>query len=306
MEWNWWTIYPVTIILLGIAIIVIIVLALRVKVTKKIEREIEQKNYQLRNELQILQNRRDDLSQYIEDLQASYDAKIELLAEHFSQESEALSKMFKKEEEAYKQEYLDTLQTNVKFFADSIIAKRSELDALDVQIADMGAKVAAAVEASRRLQEMSKQQNFYKLELQHDDVQEIARIKEIEPFFRNPEPLNKIVWKYYLERPYTDLVGRVLGNKETVMGIYKITNSTNQMCYIGQAVNVAKRWKEHIRCAIGADKAPNNKLYAAMRESGIENFTFELIEECPQEILNEREQFWQEYFQAKTFGYSMK
>jgi len=78
------------------------------------------------------------------------------------------------------------------------------------------------------------------------------------------------------------------------------------MCYIGQAVNVAKRWKEHIRSAIGADKAANNKLYAAMRESGVENFTFELIEECPQEILNEREQFWQEYFQAKTFGYSMR
>lgn len=291
--------------MLCIAIVIIVILALRVKVTKKIEQEIENKNIQLRNELQILQNRRDDLNKYIDDLQNSYDAKIQLLAEHFSQESEALSKMFKKEEEAYKQEYLDTLQTNVKFFADSIVTKRAELDALDVQIADMGAKVAAAVDASRRLQEMSKKQNFYKLDLQQDDVQEMARIKEIEPFFRNPEPLNKILWKYYLERPYTDLVGRVLGGKE-VMGIYKITNSTNQMCYIGQAVNVAKRWKEHIRSAIGADKAANNKLYAAMRESGVENFTFELIEECPQEILNEREQFWQEYFQAKTFGYSMR
>lgn len=291
--------------MLCIAIVIIVILALRVKVTKKIEQEIENKNIQLRNELQILQNRRDDLNKYIDDLQNSYDAKIQLLAEHFSQESEALSKMFKKEEEAYKQEYLDTLQTNVKFFADSIVTKRAELDALDVQIADMGAKVAAAVDASRRLQEMSKKQNFYKLDLQQDDVQEMARIKEIEPFFRNPEPLNKILWKYYLERPYTDLVGRVLGGRE-VMGIYKITNSTNQMCYIGQAVNVAKRWKEHIRSAIGADKAVNNKLYAAMRESGVENFTFELIEECPQEILNEREQFWQEYFQAKTFGYSMR
>jgi len=196
--------------LLCIAIVIIVILALRVKVTKKIEQEIENKNIQLRNELQILQNRRDDLNKYIDDLQNSYDAKIQLLAEHFSQESEALSKMFKKEEEAYKQEYLDTLQTNVKFFADSIVTKRAELDALDMQIADMGAKVAAAVDASRRLQEMSKKQNFYKLDLQQDDVQEMARIKEIEPFFRNPEPLNKILWKYYLERPYTDLVGRVL------------------------------------------------------------------------------------------------
>ena len=305
MNFNLWTLYPVTIVLLFIAILAIAYLMSKVKITKRIEREIEEKNNQLRSELQVLQNRRDDLDQYIQDLQTSYDAKIQLLAQHFSQQSEALNKMFKKEEEAYKQEYLDTLQTNVKFFADSIATKRTELEELDLQIADMGAKVAAAVEASRRTQEMAQKQDFYKLELQDADLKEISKIREVEPFFRNPEPLNKIIWKYYLEKPYTDLIGRVLGGRE-VIGIYKITNCNNQMCYIGQAVNIGKRWKEHIRCAIGADKAPNNKLYLAMKEGGVENFTFELVEECPAEILNEREQFWQEYFQAKTFGYSMR
>ena len=39
---------------------------------------------------------------------------------------------------------------------------------------------------------------------------------------------------------------------------------------------------------------------------GVENFTFEIIEECEKEQLDEREQYWQEYFQARSFGYSIK
>jgi hypothetical protein len=39
---------------------------------------------------------------------------------------------------------------------------------------------------------------------------------------------------------------------------------------------------------------------------GVENFTFEIVEECDASMLNEREQFWQEYFKAKEFGYSIK
>lgn len=43
-----------------------------------------------------------------------------------------------------------------------------------------------------------------------------------------------------------------------------------------------------------------------MMEVGVENFTFELIEECAPAQLNEREKYWQEFFKAKEFGYSIK
>ena len=43
-----------------------------------------------------------------------------------------------------------------------------------------------------------------------------------------------------------------------------------------------------------------------MLSTGVENFTFEIIEECSREQLNEREQYWQDYFKAKEFGYSIK
>ena len=127
----------------------------------------------------------------------------------------------------------------------------------------------------------------------------------MEPYLRDPTPLNKVIWKVYYEHPYTDLVGRVIGNTPR-MGIYKITNLENGMCYVGKSTDLAKRWKQHILCGIGADKAGNNKLYPAMLTFGVENFTFEIIEECEREQLDEREQYWQEYFQARSFGYSIK
>ena len=43
-----------------------------------------------------------------------------------------------------------------------------------------------------------------------------------------------------------------------------------------------------------------------MREVGPEQFTFEIIEECEPEALNEREQFWQDFYKAKEFGYSVR
>jgi hypothetical protein len=43
-----------------------------------------------------------------------------------------------------------------------------------------------------------------------------------------------------------------------------------------------------------------------MQEIGVENFTFEVIEECDRSLLDEREDYWQDFYKAKEFGYSIK
>lgn len=78
------------------------------------------------------------------------------------------------------------------------------------------------------------------------------------------------------------------------------------MCYVGQAVNIAERWRQHIKRGVGAEAPTRNKLYPAMQDFGVENFTFELIEECDRTKLDAQEDYWQDYFKAKTFGYSIK
>lgn len=69
--------------------------------------------------------------------------------------------------------------------------------------------------------------------------------------------------------------------------IYKITNLINNKIYIGQTIrDVQIRWKEHLR---SKDEAPIHK---AIRKYGKEAFKIEIIEECENILLNEREQYY--------------
>ena len=78
--------------------------------------------------------------------------------------------------------------------------------------------------------------------------------------------------------------------------IYKITNNINDKVYIGQTINdPLKRWQKHLSDA--KEKRPY-PLYYAMNKYGIENFSFEVIEECPFEILDEREIFFIKKFNS--------
>ena len=71
-----------------------------------------------------------------------------------------------------------------------------------------------------------------------------------------------------------------------MIGIYKITNKINGHSYIGQSVNILKRWNKHRSFESSNAQYP---LYRAFKKYGIDNFIFQIIEECPVEKLDERE-----------------
>ena len=102
--------------------------------------------------------------------------------------------------------------------------------------------MAAAVAASKRAAKMIEQNDFYRIIIDESDINEIKKLREIIPYLKDQEALNKVIWKIYYEKPTTDLIGRVIGN-ERKTGIYKITNIIDNKCYVGQAVDVASRWK---------------------------------------------------------------
>ena len=219
--------------------------------------------------------------------------------------AESMSMKYQEAEEHAKKEYEELIASYANDLAELIHAKQIELDKVNDLLETVTTNVELAVAANKRAEEIKQQQDFYKLNLSLLDMEEIKKLKSIIPYLRDSEPLNKVIWKVYYEKPYTDLVGRVVGSKVKT-GIYKITNQENQMCYVGQAVNIADRWKQHIKRGLGAETPTKNKLYPAMAEFGVENFTFEIIEECDKAKLNDREDYWQEYFKAKEFGYSIK
>ena len=90
-------------------------------------------------------------------------------------------------------------------------------------------------------------------------------------------------------------------------GIYKITNTINNKVYIGQSTNIPQRWKAHrSRPFQKEERYEQNYLYRAIRKYGLENFSFEIIELCKQEELNEKEKYWISYYQSniENFGYN--
>ena len=238
-------------------------------------------------------------------------------ADRFYQQSmltaqERINHSLKMEEERYHkaiedfEKELEEVKASGTIYLNEELNKRQEaIENAENALKDMQSKVAAAVQASKRAEEMIAQQNFYRIQLSDIDIDEIEKLRSVEPYLRDKEPLNKVIWKVYYEKPTNDLIGRVIGSG-THTGIYKITNIDSQKCYVGQAANLGDRWKQHIKRGVGADAPTRNKLYPAMRELGPENFTFEVIEECERSLLDSREDYWQDYFKAKEFGYSIK
>ena len=260
----------------------------------------------LQNNITTLQNNIAGLQEQAENTSnALYEKSYELANEKMNQAAKTMSDNYKKLEEAAKKEYLESLEDYTISFQQEIENKQNELEKVNLQLNDLTAKLDSAIEAAKRAEEIKLNQEFYRLQLSQADIDEIKRLREVTPYLRDSEPLNKVIWKVYYEKPYTDLIGRVVGNTSRT-GIYKITNIENQMCYVGQAVNLADRFKQHIKRGIGAETPTRNKLYPAMLEYGVENFTFEIVEECERSKLNEREDYWQEYFHARDYGYSIK
>lgn len=85
-----------------------------------------------------------------------------------------------------------------------------------------------------------------------------------------------------------------------MIGIYKITNNINGKIYIGQSNNIQRRFSEH-KTKGRTSRIPVDQ---DIKKYGEENFSFEIIEECSIEELNEKETKWITYFNSIEKGYN--
>ena len=257
--------------------------------------------------------KKEEIKQALDDLRATqqkaaedlYSQALNIAENSYEKEIDRISDdLFQHREEA-KNLYLQVTEEAVQEFEEAIEEKEKEFSYWNGRIIALQKDVQVALEAAQRKLAMETQQDYYRICLSDEDVAEIKRLREVLPYLRDKTPLNKVIYKVYYERPLTDMIGRVVGSGVHT-GIYKITNIDTQMCYVGQAANIADRWKQHVKRGVGAEDWTQNKLYPAMYSLGVENFTFEIVEECDRSRLNEREDYWQNYFHAKDFGYSIK
>lgn len=89
-----------------------------------------------------------------------------------------------------------------------------------------------------------------------------------------------------------------------MIGIYKITNKLNNHSYIGLSTKLEERWKYH-QTPYNQERESNKTLYKAFAKYGIENFTFEILEECSIKELGEREKYYIAKYDTYHNGYNM-
>lgn len=232
------------------------------------------------------------------------DTEMKLAEEKFDRAMEQLGSEYEKNKDEYEQAYLNEMAQCTNEFVKEIADKQKELKQISSQIVDYKSKIEAIIEAQKRSQAEKDQKKFYSVVISDIDIIEIQKLREVGKTLRDQDLLNKIIWKAYYEKPTQMMCGRVVGSN-TKTGVYRIVNQDNGMAYIGQAVDIATRFKQHIKRGLGAETPTRNKLYPAMFTTGVENFTFEILEECAPQKLNELERYWIDFYETQSYGYNV-
>lgn len=91
--------------------------------------------------------------------------------------------------------------------------------------------------------------------------------------------------------------------KDIVCGIYCIENLVNNKKYVGQSIDIYKRWKDHID-DLEENKHYNVHLQRSWNKYGKDNFKFYVLEECDIDKLNQLEVFYVDKLDSYYNGYN--
>lgn len=276
-----------------------------IKISKAEEEEIErQKLLNIQNEISSLSSKKIKLIEEIEKEKQKADKIYEKEKKRISEQLE----IYKKNTDYASEQYAYCLEKEYQKIEKEYDNKLKQIEQdkkdADSALQKLRDSLSAGVQAQLREKEKEESINFYKLNISESDLEDILSLNKLKITFHQPVVLSKLIWSTYFQKQTTEMCNRILGTTKKC-GIYKITNLQSKQCYIGQSVDIATRWKDHIKCGLGIDASATNKLYKAMQKEGVWNFSFELMEECPRTQLNEKERFWIELYQSDKFGYNL-
>lgn len=215
--------------------------------------ELEQNKNQLSSDVKHLQNQKIQLdaevcqiendimnSKMLADKVADtfYQQSMDLAMTNLEHSLEQEGLKYQEAIKEYENELARIMKDNTQIFVNQTAEYSTEIQELKNKISSLRETTAAAVDAAKRAEEMKDLADFYRIQLSDLDLQEIEMLRSISPYLRDKEPLNKIIWKYYYEKPTNDLIGRVIGSG-IHSGVYKITHIESGRCYVGQAVKLA-------------------------------------------------------------------
>ena len=216
---------------------------------------------------------------------AEYEQRRQLIVDKGIEEYRALTNDFFNAELDLKNQQLEQINKDLDLIRSVLEEERRKRDAVNEEIL--------------RQRKIAEKQDFFKIQINPNDKQDIELLKSITPKLRHPEAINKVIWTGYYQKPLAELRKRA-GIESS--GVYKITRLKTGEIYIGQAVNVSTRWADHCKTALGVGTLASSQLHRVMATDGPEEFTFEVIEEVERDKLRERESFYIDFYDSKNYG----
>lgn len=91
-------------------------------------------------------------------------------------------------------------------------------------------------------------------------------------------------------------------------GIYCIRNKANSKVYIGKAIDIYRRIRQHINLLNKKSKDENEHFINAWHKYGRESFEYFVVEYLPVDLLKERELYWQRTYKCtdRSKGYNFR
>lgn len=183
---------------------------------------------------------------------------------------------------------------------------KNELAQMDAKLESERSKYLSVIETVQRSQSEEEKDLNRHIQISSADRSDINYLlNHVAEELRNPDILYKLIWSEYIQKKANEMLDYILPSREC-SGIYKITNDRTKQAYIGRSTSVRKRLTDHIKSSVGISTIADQRIHQAMRDEGIWNFTFELIEECSKEQLNEREKYYINFFSTEKLGYNQK
>lgn len=271
-----------------------------IEINKKIQDQKEQEE----KELYELQQKKEWLDNYIKQGYDDTDKFIKKYQETKKNEINAQLEKYQENENFKLEQYKNKIIEEQKTLNNTILKLQEEINFNKDKLDRIVSSIQSLREANKRELERQSSSTFYNIQISEGAKNAIQQIENILPFIdiENRETVYKIIWANYYKNPTAELFSRLKLNKECC-GIYKITNKKDNKVYIGQSVNIEDRLRNHIKAGLGINSS-NNKLYTAMKKDRIENFSFEVIELCEKNRLNERERYYIQVYNSVEDGYN--
>lgn len=191
---------------------------------------------------------------------------------------------------AKQEEAVLSFENYKKSLEEKKVLYEKEISLIKLELEDFHRQREAINEAIKRERELSEKEDFYKIQLTQNDIEDIKLLDSMKDRLCHKEVLPKVIWESIARRPVSEMIKRVVGQK--VGGIYKITYIPTGEAYIGRTVNFKDRWQAHIQTALGMEKAASSTLHTHMARNGVWNYSFEILEEVPKDKQSEREKFY--------------